>query len=240
MKRRLMESVALRAPWNTLLCSASDGGDGEGGDGGSGGDDDPVKKLSAKVDEILGEKKKLAEKVRAFEAAEAERKAEIAKREEEEARAKGEWTKIEEGYKSKLSEKEGEGLLWKSKYFERELDLGLTGALDEINVKPELRKAAMALLRTNADIDDDGKINLGEKPLTDAIKEWAKSDEGKAFIANGSSGGGANGGGKGNPGGDKNPWAKEHFSLTEQGKIYRADPNRARELAKAAGALPPG
>lgn len=237
-RRSLLDTTALRAPWDTLVCSADDGTE-DDDKGGGGNDDDPVKKLSAKVDEILGEKKKLAEKVRAFEAAEAERKAEIAKKEEDEARQKGEWTKIEEGYKTKLSEKEGEGLLWKSKYFERELDLGLTSALDEINVKPELRKAAMALLKTNADIDDDAKITLGDKPLSDAIKEWAKSDEGKAFIANGNSGSGANGSGKGNTGGDTNPWAKGSWNLTEQGRIYKADPTRARDLAKAAGAVPP-
>lgn len=241
MKRRLMESAAPWAGWDMLLCSASDGGEGEGGEGGGGsGDDDPVKKLTAKVDEILGEKKKLAEKVRAFEAAEAERKADLAKREEEESRKKGEWDKIEAGYKEKISTAEGEGLLWKAKYFEREMDLGLTNALDQANVKPELRKAAMALLRSNADIDDDGNITLGDKPLADAMKAWAASDEGKAFISNGAAGGGANGGGGNGKGGDKNPWSKEHFSLTEQGKIYKADPNRARELARAAGAVPPG
>ncbi len=205
-----------------------------------GGADEALKRVLAKNEELLAEAKAAKARARELEAAEAERKAEAAKKEEDEARQKGEWTKIEEGYKAKLSEKEGEGLLWKSKYFDRELDLGLTTALDEINVKPELRKAAMALLRTTAEIDDDGKISLGDKPLSEAIKEWAKSDEGKAFIANGNSGGGANGSGKGNQGGDTNPWAKGTWNLTEQGKIYKADPNRARELAKAAGALPPG
>lgn len=202
--------------------------------------DAALKIMQDKLAKSVEAEKSLRAKVREFEAQQAAKAAEEAAKADEEARAKGEWTKIEEGYKAKLSEKEGEGLLWKSKYFERELDLGLTGALDEINVKPELRKAAMALLRTNADIDDDGKISLGDKPLSDAIKEWAKSDEGKAFIANGSSGGGANGGGKNPTGGDKNPWAKENWNLTEQGKIYKADPARARELARAAGAVPPG
>jgi hypothetical protein len=34
---------------------------------------------------------------------------------------------------------------------------------------------------------------------------------------------------------EKNPWSDEHFNLMEQGRIYRADPEKARRLAKAAG-----
>ena len=199
------------------------------------GGDDAVKKLSAKLDEVLGEKKKQAVRLRELEAAEAERKADLAKREEDEARKKGEWEKIEEGWKAKFSEKDADSAAWKSKYFDREMNLGLTSALDEINVKPELRKAALALLKTTAAIDDDGRITLGDKLLADAITAWSKSEEGKAFIANGSTGGGANGGGNRPGGGDKNPWASDSFNLTEQGRLYRADPGKAREMAAAHG-----
>ena len=204
----------------------------------TGGADDPVKKLSAKVDEILGEKKKLAAKVREFEAAEAERKAEAAKREEEEARKKGDWEKIENDYKAKLSEKEGNEMLWKGKFYELQMNLSLTEALDGANVKPELRKAAMALLRSNADIDEDGNVTVEDKPLSDYIKAWSKSDEGKAFIANGNTGGGANGSGKATPNGAANPWAAETFNLTQQGLAIKANPAAARDMAKAAGVQP--
>lgn len=33
----------------------------------------------------------------------------------------------------------------------------------------------------------------------------------------------------------KNPWSKEHFNLTEQGKLIRENPVQARELAETAG-----
>ena len=33
----------------------------------------------------------------------------------------------------------------------------------------------------------------------------------------------------------KNPFAKETFNLTEQGKLYRENPEQARALAAAAG-----
>lgn len=35
--------------------------------------------------------------------------------------------------------------------------------------------------------------------------------------------------------GEKNPWLKEHLSLSEQTRIYRENPQKARDLAKAAG-----
>ena len=35
-----------------------------------------------------------------------------------------------------------------------------------------------------------------------------------------------------------NPWEKGKANLTEQGKIFAADPDRARRLAKAAGVKP--
>jgi hypothetical protein len=198
--------------------------------------DDPVKKLSAKVDEILGEKKKLAAKVREYEAAEAERKAEIAKREEEEARNKGDFEKLLAAEQKRLAEKDTEAGLWKGKFFERELDLNLTQALDAANVKPELRRAAMALLRNEASIDEDGRVTISDKPLSDYMKEWARSDDGKAFIANGSAGGGANGGGKGNEGGSNNPWEPgANFSLTEQGQMYKTNKALAIQLAAAHG-----
>lgn len=235
-RRSLMETAAPWAGLNSLLCCADDGD--EDGDKGGSDDDDPVKKLTAKVEEILGEKKKLAAKVREFETAEATRKADEAKREEEEARKKGDWEKIENDYKAKLSEKEGNEMLWKGKFYDLQMNLSLTEALDGANVKTELRKAAMALLRNNADIDDDGSVTVEDKPLADYIKTWAKSDEGKAFIANGNSGGGANGSGKGGDKGVNNPWAKETFNLTQQGLAIKANPAAAREMAQAAGVKP--
>ena len=32
------------------------------------------------------------------------------------------------------------------------------------------------------------------------------------------------------PGGIKNPWSKEHFNLTEQGRILRENPDLAKQL----------
>ena len=40
---------------------------------------------------------------------------------------------------------------------------------------------------------------------------------------------------RGSPSGATNPWKKETFNLTEQGRILKQDPAQARELAAAAG-----
>jgi DNA repair exonuclease SbcCD ATPase subunit len=38
--------------------------------------------------------------------------------------------------------------------------------------------------------------------------------------------------------GGKNPWSKEHFNLTEQGKMLRENPEKAKQLILAAGGNP--
>lgn len=43
------------------------------------------------------------------------------------------------------------------------------------------------------------------------------------------------GGGGGAGGSANNPWSKEHFNLTEQGKMFREDPERARQMAAQHG-----
>lgn len=100
------------------------------------------------------------------------------------------------------------------------VDNGLMTALAEAGVKnPAHLKAAAALLKQAGGIEVkvDGatrKAMIGDKPLSDAVKAWSQSDEGKAFVqapANGGGGapGGSTGGGAplkptaGNIGGNK-------------------------------------
>lgn len=94
------------------------------------------------------------------------------------------------------------------------IDNGLTEALVKAGVRSEFMPAAKAMLRSQAQIKaDNGEYSalMGDKPLIDAVTEWAASDEGKHFIAApANSGGGASGGNggsptqpKGNLGGDK-------------------------------------
>jgi hypothetical protein len=90
---------------------------------------------------------------------------------------------------------------YKGKYEAAVVGNALTSALLEAKVAAPYMDAARALLTgQGAGVDKDGKPILGDKPLVEAVKEWAASDAGKHFVAApNSSGGGAIGGGAGNP-----------------------------------------
>lgn len=84
------------------------------------------------------------------------------------------------------------------------IDNGLSEALLKAGVKPEFNKAAKALLSGQVALKTEGDKRtpvVGEKALGDFITDWAKSDEGKHFVAApGNAGGGASGGASGGEG----------------------------------------
>jgi len=74
------------------------------------------------------------------------------------------------------------------------IDNGLSAALDGVNINKDLKAGAVAMLQAGA-IITEGKAMIGDKSLSDAVKEWAGTDAGKAFcLAESNSGGDANGG----------------------------------------------
>jgi hypothetical protein len=78
------------------------------------------------------------------------------------------------------------------------LDANLTDSLAKAKVKPELMDAAKALLKMQATIKAENgnyQAMIGDKALSEAVKEWATSETGKHFVpAENNSGGGAQGG----------------------------------------------
>lgn len=73
----------------------------------------------------------------------------------------------------------------------------------------------------------DGKpVGVEEllKPLKESSPHLFKAEQGGGYKPQA--------GGKPNA---DNPWAKDTFNLTEQGRVFKEDPARARELAAAAG-----
>lgn len=72
--------------------------------------------------------------------------------------------------------------------------------------------------------------------LKDLVASYkAREEWGGAFKAAGTSGSGARPDNTGVKGGGKNPWSKEHWNLTEQGRLAREKPEEAKRLAAAAG-----
>lgn len=103
------------------------------------------------------------------------------------------------------------------------VDNGLTAALTANNVTmPAMLKAAVAMLRPGVQLEIDGENRVpkfGDKPLDEAIKSWADSEEGKFFrSAAANHGGGANGGGGGT--GEQNTMTRAAFTgLSAEKKV---------------------
>jgi hypothetical protein len=116
---------------------------------------------------------------------------------------------------------------------ERELDR----QMDEIRVKPELRRGARAILggliEVERDEDETRVCLMDSLPLPEAMKAWAVTEEGKVYTLAADSGGGANGGGRSTAG--KNPWKTAQWNMTEQGRLENTDPRLAARLKAEAG-----
>lgn len=122
------------------------------------------------------------------------------------------------------------------------IDEGLTKALAAAGIDAKYIRAAKALLRDQVSLtgDEDEYEAVVETAEGDSIAlskyvaDWAASDEGKAFVTP-ASGGGADPGHGRNEQQGVNPFKKETFNLTEQGRLIKEDPAKARRFAKQAG-----
>lgn len=78
------------------------------------------------------------------------------------------------------------------------------------------------------------KDNVGVTPGISA-DVWLTDMQAKRPHWWGPSQGGGAGGNRGGGGGVTNPWSKDSWNLTEQGRIYKENVGKAEQLAKAAG-----
>lgn len=104
------------------------------------------------------------------------------------------------------------------------IENGLTAALVEAKVDPDLMEAAKALLGKGATVKVEGDNRtavVGDKPLGEFVKEWAASDAAKRFIL-----APVNGGGGAPPqGGGGNPGSKKLADMSEQERLAMAKTN---------------
>jgi len=115
---------------------------------------------------------------------------------------------------------------WQAKFAQMQLDFAIEKALAAAKAKNA--KAVKALL-------DMGKVKLdGDKllGLDDQLKAIQQSDP-YLFGESGKVGSGTNPPGAGNP--EVNPWKKETWNLTMQGKILMEDPTKATRMKAEAG-----
>lgn len=118
----------------------------------------------------------------------------------------------------------------KTEYDEKMKDMRLSTAI-QIAIAADAQDVGIVsgLFDKSKLILDDGKVTGLDEQLTALKKDKPflfkdGKPKGKGYEPNG--GGGPL---------DKNPFAKETFNLTEQGKILRENPEQARALAAAAG-----
>ncbi len=117
---------------------------------------------------------------------------------------------------------------WQTKLAQMQLDFALERALAAAKAKnPKAVKALLDLEQVK--LDGDKLLGLDEQ-----LKELQKSD---AYLFGDSTpgkvGSGTNPPGAGNA--EANPWKKETWNLTQQGKILREDPAKATRMKAEAG-----
>ena len=116
---------------------------------------------------------------------------------------------------------------WQAKMAQMQLDFAIEKALAAAKAKNA--KAVKALLDLEK-VKLDGEQLLG---LEDQLKTLKETDP-YLFGDSGKVGGGTNPPGVGDP--EINPWKKETWNLTMQGKILREDPAKAARMKAEAGA----
>lgn len=112
-------------------------------------------------------------------------------------------------------------------------------AADKAKTVPTAKEDILIIAESIFEIADDGvvvtkenKIGVSVGLTPDLFFEKAQEDRPHWWPP--SEGGGAKGGGKGGIGGN-NPWSRNAWNKTEQGRIYTENPDRAKQLADQAG-----
>lgn len=128
--------------------------------------------------------------------------------------------------------------------------LKIDHALQEAGAEFGLRSAAapdlVARGRTVFDLDEEGNIvsrdsegnpryNKAGDPLQP--KDWVQTmvKDASHLFDDSQGSGSAGSGSRGSGGSGNNPWHKDHWNLTEQGKIMQEDPAKAQRMANQAG-----
>lgn len=180
--------------------------------------------IERKNKELLASIKALKTQVAAFDgldADEVKRLKELAEESETaKARAAGEFEKLEkrmkDAHRAEIEKRDAQLQKQQEQIHKLVAADGLQRVMNDVHVADEYRDAVSALMLPRIKVDAEGdvlKALLDDQPLTDALKAWAGTDQGKHFIkAQGNSGGGSRpGNGKGGKGGGEKVLTVEQF-----------------------------
>lgn len=208
--------------------------------------------LLAKRDELLGSQKKLKEEIEGYKKGKDEYDSKIKGLEEMLEKANNGDQKAKEYYETRLADEQKKfndkiaELTARADKFEKlHLDSLKEKAIEEgvkdLNFVSGLKQGFIARVLsmnefTPEDINGEMKfLNKEHHTIEEVISSFALSQEGKAYIANPSTGGGARGSSSTTPTSGKNPFKAGQENLTEQMRLYKEDRATYDRLKAEAG-----
>lgn len=205
--------------------------------------------LLAKRDELLGSEKKLKEKISAYETAKGEYETKISGLEEELKKATSDdHKKYYETQIADLKKSNEEALLkvsterdyYKGEHLKSLRNKAIEEGIKDLNIIPNLKDGFIARVLSLNDfhaeeIEGEGIkfLDKGHHTIEDAIHTFAMTPEGKAYISNPSTGGGARGSGSTGNGGTGN----KTMSRSAYDELQRSDPEQAMKFFREGGRL---
>lgn len=138
----------------------------------------------------------------------------------------------------KIAEQEGSITEYREKDRRRAIHDAVRSAATEAKLRQEALEDALLYGERVFDVDEDGNVitkdNVGVTPGVDP-RVWLTEMQPKRPHWWGESSGGGARGGAGGGGGGANPWSAQSWNMTEQGRIFRENPERAKQMAASAG-----
>lgn len=141
--------------------------------------------------------------------------------------------------KKRIEESENVIAQFNAKERQRSIHDAVRSAATSAKVLPEALEDALMLAERVFDVDESGSVvtrdSVGVTPGIDPAVWLTEIQQKRPHWWAPSQGGGSRGSNVNGAGGAMNPWSKEGWNMTEQGKVYRENPQRAEQLAKSAG-----
>jgi hypothetical protein len=147
-------------------------------------------------------------------------------------------TSVKTDYETRLKEANEEAAHFKQSHLSHLRDKAIEDALKDIPVREGLKRGFVAAVLSSHkfepkdDLKNDGTIRFVDKELKeikDVLHEFSLSQEGREYLRNTSTGGGAPGS-QSTRTSSKNPWSKKTLNLTEQAVILKENPGLAKQL----------